>query len=185
MWTKRISLHDPVTLGFLTFTAMLPIQAFHNAEHLMQMLQKYAWHLNRYPGLLGVWFDFEWIHLLYNLALFFTLLATWIIYRRNPGIWRNSILGAAMLAFLLFFQGFHVLEHAVRVTQYLQGMSSPTPGILGRLFPVLEYHFWLNSVVTVALILAYVGFRPWRGLRTSTAPDAQADDSGFASAASR
>lgn len=172
---NRPWLREPALLGFLTFSAMLPIQAFHNLEHLSQMLQKYIWHLNRYPGLLGVWFDFEWIHLFYNLALLFTLLATWVIYRRNPGIWRASAIGDPLLAFLFLFQSFHVAEHVVRVSQYLQGMNSPTPGILGWLLPVVEYHYYLNTVVTTALIITYLAFRPWEGLRIGVVPAAPAE----------
>lgn len=155
---------DPALLGFVTFIVTLVIQAFHATEHVLQMLQKYVWHLTRFPGLLGVWFDFEWIHLLMNLAILLSLLATWILYTKNPGMWRNSALADAMLVFLLYFQGYHVLEHIFRVMEYLQGMLAPTPGILGRIFPVLEFHFFLNAVLTTAMIVAFVGFQPWRAV---------------------
>ncbi|MBK6434310.1 MAG: hypothetical protein WAW03_05850 [Anaerolineae bacterium] len=153
---------DPVGLGFITLTSTLVIQLFHNVEHVIQMFQKYAWHLNRFPGLLGLRFDFELVHFLYSLALWVALLATIILYRRNPGIWRESQAAALALQFALWFQGYHVLEHSVRIWQYFGlGMLSPTPGILGNFFPILELHFWFNSIVTTALIIAYIGFRPW------------------------
>ncbi|MBK7201531.1 hypothetical protein [Candidatus Amarolinea dominans] len=148
-------------MGFVTFIVTLVIQAFHASEHILQMLQKYVWHLTRFPGLLGVWFDFEWIHLLMNLAILLSLLATWILYTKNPGMWRDSALADAMLAFLLYFQGYHVLDTHPR-PGIPAGGALPTPGILGRIFPVLEFHFFLNAVLTTAMIVAFVGFQPWR-----------------------
>src|SRR5436190_19442898 len=117
MQTRSIT-NDPVRLGFVTFTATLVIQLFHEVEHVVQLLQKYAWHWSKYPGLLGRWFDIEWVHVLYNGALWFALLATWIIYRKNPGIWRASARAASSLAFVAAFQGYHWIEHLVRMIQY-------------------------------------------------------------------
>lgn len=110
--------------------------------------------------MLGQWFDLEWVHFLYNGTLWLALLATWIIYRKNPGTWRTSALAAAALTFVVVFQGYHWLEHAVKLLQYYQGIPKP-PGILGRTFPLVELHFWFNSVVSLAMLLAYFRFQPW------------------------
>jgi len=155
---------DPVMLGFITFTSTLLIQLFHEVEHILQILQKYAWHWTKYPGLLGQWFDFEWVHVLYNGALWIALLASWITHRKNPGIWRGSALAALALTFVVVFQGYHWFEHLVRLVQYYHGNPKPL-GLLGQIFPVLELHFWLNSIVSTAMIVAYGGFRPWITLR--------------------
>ena len=162
---------SPTLLGLVTFTAVLLIQTFHASEHVAQMVQRYALHLNRAPGLLGAWFDLEWVHLIYNTALLVAIVAVVVVYRRNPAMWRHSDLAVTMLIFVLVFQGYHTFEHFVRVIQYLQHVPIPTPGILGRLFPILELHFWFNAVVTVAILLAYLGFRPWQPFlhRTSVA----------------
>ncbi|MBK9092069.1 MAG: hypothetical protein IPM84_04695 [Anaerolineae bacterium] len=153
---------NPALLGFVTLSAVLLIQTFHASEHVAQMVQRYVLHLNRAPGLLGAWFDLEWVHLIYNTALLVALIAVVVVYRRNPGMWRHSDLAVTMLYFVLIFQGYHTLEHVVRVSQYLQHVPIPTPGILGRLFPILELHFWFNAVVTIAILMAYLGFQPWR-----------------------
>jgi hypothetical protein len=162
--TRRSIARDPVRLGWTTFTATLIIQFCHEAEHVAQMLQKYHWHYSVYQGILGLWFDFEWIHFLYNLALWIALLATWLIHHKNPGIWRASGLGAAILMFLLVFQGYHVLEHSIRMVQYYQGLPKP-PGLLGQVIPVLELHFWLGMVVSSAMLLAYGCFDVWNTVR--------------------
>ena len=161
---------NPALLGFVTFSAVLLIQAFHASEHVAQMVQRYALHLNRSPGLLGAWFDLEWVHLIYNTALLVALVAVLVVHRRNPAMWRHSDLGAMMLIFVLVFQGYHTMEHGVRVMQYLQHVPIPTPGILGRLFPILELHFWFNAVVTVAILMAYLGFRPWQPFLRQASP---------------
>ncbi len=162
MYTRAF-VNDPVRLGFATFTATVLIQLAHEVEHIMQLAEKYVWHWTQFPGLLGQWFDFEWVHVLYNGALWIALLATWIIYQKNPGIWRASALAAAALTFVVFFQGYHWFEHLVRLVQYYRGNAKP-PGILGQIFPVLELHFWLNSVVSTAMLLAYIPFCPWEAL---------------------
>jgi len=160
---SRSIIDDPVWLGFLTFTPTLLIQLFHESEHVMQMLEKYVWHWRTFPGLLGQWFDFEWIHFLYNGALWVALLATWIIYRNNPRIWRPSALAASALSFVVIFQGYHWFEHWTRMVQYYLGNPKP-PGILGQVISVLELHFLFGTIVTIAMLLAYGGFQPWRHL---------------------
>lgn len=155
---------DPRLLGFITFTATLLIQLFHESEHVLQMLQKYAWHWRLYPGLLGQWFDFEWIHMLYNGALWFALLATWITYRKNPGMWRESRRARSALRFVVIFQGYHWVEHLVRITQYINGNPRPK-GILGHMIPVLELHFIIGTIVTISMVTAYLLFRPWPATR--------------------
>jgi hypothetical protein len=155
---------DPVRLGFLTLTAPLLIQMFHESEHVMQIVQKYAWHWRTFPGVLGRWFDFEWIHFLYNGALWIALLAAWIIYSRNPGIWRASARAASALKFVVYFQAYHWLEHWVRMVQYYIGILKP-PGIAGQFISTVELHFLFGTIVTIAMLVAYVGFRPWSVLR--------------------
>lgn len=156
----RAFVTHPKRLGFILFTETLIIQLFHEVEHIMQVMQKYAWHQQAFPGWLGQWFDLEWVHFLYNGTLFLALLALWIVYRKNPGIGRTSALGAVALIFVVFFQGYHWLEHAARLVQYYQGMPKP-PGFLGQVFPLLELHFWFNTVVSVAMLFAYFRLQPW------------------------
>ncbi|HBY92901.1 MAG: hypothetical protein M5U01_20665 [Ardenticatenaceae bacterium] len=158
---SQVSLNDPARFGLVLFTGTLLIQLFHEAEHVFQFLQKYHWHWQSYPGLLGQWFDFEWVHFLYNAALAIALLATWVTHRRNPGIWRASGLGSAALTFLVVFQAYHWFEHLIRLIQYINHVPTP-PGLLGQIFPQLELHFWLNGVVTVTMLVAYGLFLPWR-----------------------
>lgn len=163
--SSRSLASDPARLAFVTFASTLAIQIAHETEHVLQMLQKYAWHWRLYPGLLGRWFDFEWIHMLYNGALWIALVAIYIMYRKNPRMWRPSPAGRSVLRFLVYFQGYHWIEHTTRIGQYYL-LNRVTPrGLLGYVFPVLEFHFVLGMIVSVAMITAFVLFRPWPALQ--------------------
>jgi hypothetical protein len=155
---KRIA-DDPVQLGFWSFTLAVSVQALHQVEHLAQIIQKNVLGWSKFPGLLGAAFDFETVHFLYNLALFLSVAAVWIVYYKNPGIWRRSSGGLFALSFALVFQGYHLSEHTVRIIQYAGGTEKP-PGVVGQIVPSVELHFWINSLVIGALIVAYILFRP-------------------------
>lgn len=158
---------DPAKLGYWAFTIAIVFQFLHQLEHLAQIIQKHILGMKVFPGLLGQVFDFEMVHLLYNAALFFAVLAVFIIYRKNPGIWRPSKLGLYALSFSVVFQGYHVVEHAVKTWQYMGnlalGLTGPAAfgkGLLGQIVPVIELHFWYNTVVITALLIGYMAFRP-------------------------
>ena len=164
---------DPAQLGFWTFTVAVLVQFLHQNEHLLQIVQKNLWGWQELPGLLGHVFDFEWVHFLYNTALFLSVLSVVVTFLKNPGMWRRSRAGLFGLVFAAVFQGYHLLEHSVRIAQYLGGTPKPQ-GLVGQIVPVVELHFWINSVVIAALVLAYACFRPTPygpAARSRTAPD--------------
>jgi hypothetical protein len=158
---------DPVRLGFWAFSIAVLVQFLHQLEHLAQIIQKHVLGWKDFPGLLGRVFDFETVHLLYNVALFLAILAVFVIHHKNPGIWRRSTVGLYALSFAVVFQGYHCVEHIIKTWQYIgnlqAGLSGPEAfgkGILGAVVPVIELHFWFNSVVIAALLVSYIAFRP-------------------------
>src|SRR5947209_3160582 len=112
-------------VAFAIFTWTMIIQVAHSYEHVLQIVQKYVWGQETFPGLLGAWFDFEWVHFLFNGELWLSLLAVWLIYRKNPGMWRPSALAETALNFVVIFQAYHWFEHAVRLWQYMHGTLKP------------------------------------------------------------
>ena len=160
----RDHVEDPVKFGFWVFTFAIAVQLFHQIEHLAQIYQKHVLHLDAFPGLLGRTFDFEAVHFFYNAALFLSVFAVYLVYFKNPGIWRRSGVGHLSLAFAVIFQGYHLFEHSVRAIQYLQALAGGTkinpPGVVGMVVPVIELHFWINSAVIGALVVAYFAFQP-------------------------
>lgn len=132
--------------------AMLIVQTAHMVEHVAQVTQKFILHMPKAQGLLGSVFDLEHVHFSYNTSLWIPLFLALLWYRRSgapiPFVFKG----------LVWFQGYHVLEHIVKMYQYYAlGITVGPKGILGYIFPLIWLHFWLNLIVLVLLAGAYLG----------------------------
>lgn len=167
------------TLFVLLGLALL-VQTAHHAEHVTQLIQIYA--LDFRPpeahGLLGSVFDFEWVHFIYNIGLELTLVGLWVGYRRarRDDPLSVSRAGFATLNALALFQGYHSVEHIVKLYQYLfipfyQFGIRPPPGFLPGVtgWPIFLVHFWLNMIVWAALATALWTLRPPGLIRATVA----------------
>lgn len=152
---------------FTLLAGAFAVQSAHYLEHVAQIIQIYA--LSYRPpeahGLLGSVFDFEWVHFVYNQGLEILLVGLWLGYRRalRQGS-RVDVRGFRILGGLALFQGYHALEHIVKMYQYLfdpfyrLGIRPP-PGILPLVtdWPIFLVHFGLNT-----LVWAVMGWALWR-----------------------
>jgi len=158
-------------LHFLTLTLL--VQTAHYLEHIAQVIQVYA--LGFYPkdahGLLGFVFDSEWVHFAYNIVLGLALISVYLYYRRNEESWQSaSRLGRFSLATVVILQGYHALEHIVKLYQhyfvpFYSFLRQPTHGLLPLVtgWPIIPFHFWLNSSVWAVIALALWGlYKPGR-----------------------
>jgi len=131
----------------ILFTALLAIMAGHEAEHVAQVLQKDALDAScptDCRGVLGFVFDLEWVHFAYNVSIEIVLVALVVGFR----LWRNPLLLAGTA-----IQGYHVVEHVYKLQQWFaNGRQSPTPGILGMHFSLVELHFVLNTIVFLLVV---------------------------------
>ena len=155
--------------GFLFLTLALILQTAYLLERIAQALQVYA--LNFYPkdarGLLGNIFDAEWVHFAYNIALELALVSVYLYYRRNKESWLSaSRLGRFSLATVIVLQGYHALEHIAKLYQhyfvpFYSFLDQPTHGLLPLAtgWPLIPFHFWLNSFVWGLIALALWGLR--------------------------
>lgn len=136
----------------LLLGVLLIIQSAHMVEHVAQVVQKFVLHLPNAQGLLGSVFDLEWVHFIYNAGIWVPLVLGYVWYRRA---------GAPMpfaLRAIVWFQGYHVVEHIVKMYQYYaMGITIGPKGILGYVFPLIWLHFWLNLIVLVLLAGAFIG----------------------------
>jgi nitrous oxidase accessory protein NosD len=143
----------PASLA-VVFTVLLALMAGHESEHVAQILQKNAAGAscpNDCRGLLGFVFDLEWVHFLYNASIELMLVGLILGYR----LWREPLLAAAA-----GIQGYHVVEHSEKLAQWFaNGRHSPTPGILGHHFSLVELHFVLNTVVFLLVLGGYLSLR--------------------------
>lgn len=152
------------------FTVLLAVMVGHEAEHLAQVAQKDVQQLscpNECRGLLGHYFDVEWVHFAYNGSILLALLglAVWLRIWRSE--WRLAAPSAwAALTGGVLLQTYHFVEHTEKLSQWLDnGRRSPTPGFLGQLlapaegrnFSLIELHFALNTAVLVPVVGAYLG----------------------------
>lgn len=140
-------------------------QIFHQGEHVAQVYQ--FWHLGRSAaesaGIL--WFaNIEWNHFIFN-AGYYVLLVTfiWSMLRgMNRASIRPDTVGMSLIAGFLLIQGWHLLEHTVRIISHLSKGCEPCPGILDRMFGwgLIYLHFWLNqfALALPASIFVHFGF---------------------------
>jgi hypothetical protein len=143
----------------VSFSVVLAIMIGHEAEHVAQILQKDALDAScptDCRGVLGFVFDLEWVHFAYNVGIEAALLGIVGGFR----LWRNPWLVTAVA-----LQGYHVVEHVEKLQQWLaNGHHSPTPGLLGMHFSLVELHFVFNTTVFLLVVGGYVSIRAWRGI---------------------
>lgn len=90
------------------------------------------------------------MHLTYNASLEIALVATLVLIRRA----KVSPVPRT-LAIVVGVQGYHVVEHIVKMFQHVAlGVAAP-PGLLGMAVPTIWLHFWFNVVVLGLMTLAY------------------------------
>lgn len=164
-------------LGIVCLGSLL-VQSFHMVEHVLQILQKYYWMVPPH-GLLGETFDREWVHMAYNSTLEATLLVMLLGY----GLWSSGALakfpggrkwGLYTFWALVTFQGYHVVEHIVKMYQYISTGRPDTPGLLGQFFPPILVHFTINLAVLALMMAASLGLgmmgRAVKDIRGPAAP---------------
>ena len=147
----------------LAFLLVILVMTAHEAEHVAQVVQKDALD-NSCPvdcrGLLGFKADVEWVHFTYNHAILLALAGLYVgfgLWRRR---WREANFPAWLALTLGIFvvQGYHGVEHAVKLDQWLDnGHKSPQPGILGMKFSLIELHFTINTIVFALVLVGYFG----------------------------
>jgi hypothetical protein len=146
------------------------LQSFHMLEHVLQVTQ-IGLGIAPAHGLIGA-FNLEWVHFLYNTTYFTLLLMLFVTLAWNRVLpscipFRMPIF-AALLS-VVIGQGYHVMEHTVKLQQHLATGMQGTPGILGAHLNLAWFHFFLNLAVYLPLL--FVLYALWRALfHRSTAP---------------
>lgn len=140
----------------LLFLEMMLLQGFHEIEHIVQVFQRSVLGIGTGAGVLGSVFDVEPVHLIYNLAFLLLLGAVYVGCRRDrSAIPRNAVAVMQLLTVSFFFQGFHTVEHVVKMAQFFQTGLNGTPGIFGYWIPVVFLHLGYNTMLYVPVVLAF------------------------------
>jgi hypothetical protein len=153
----------PRNLFVLLASAFL-VQTAHHAEHVTQMIQIYIQDMPaaEAQGLLGEQFNFEWVHFTYNVGLELAVIALGLCYYLLQKRKSLPLIGKTMpfMLVLVIWQGYHALEHIIRMVQYLtnpvyrSGQAAP-PGLIPLItdWPIPLVHFWINMVVWLLMAL--------------------------------
>ncbi|MGH9053401.1 MAG: right-handed parallel beta-helix repeat-containing protein [Acidimicrobiia bacterium] len=137
--------------------AAAAVQVVHQFEHVVQVIQAHA--------LAGAVLDTEWVHLGFNSVLLVALLMALAGYG-----WRRLAaggLGGMVLLAGTALQGYHQVEHLVKIFQHVTLGSTPAPGILGQSFDLVWLHFSINLVVTGAVLVGFLALGTLSDLRSA------------------
>lgn len=133
----------------------------HFIEHILQMFQFYVWHTHPW-GLIGQIADREWLHIWYNLPAYLIILAIYLTVRKHISDSPQLDTSIKALTVFLWIQGYHLVEHIVKIYQYFTTGIEPAPGILGNIISLVPLHFVL-VIVTYALIMIVFVRSPFFG----------------------
>ena len=142
--------------------AIILVQGAHVLEHVAQTSQVFVFGLPRphAHGLLGAVLDLESVHFAYNTVFLLGLACFWrlggsALHDESRGrVWSLFVAGVTL-------QGYHEVEHIVKMYQHLVFGQTPAPGILGNLVDLVVLHLAFNLIV-FALVFPLL----WRGTRS-------------------
>lgn len=164
----------PFTAWF--FLVLVGYQTFHQIEHTIETVHLHVEHRAEANTLLGG-LDFEWLHFGANALLLYGLFA--VILGAGPAVRRRlrteRRFGWYAMVAALVVQSYHVLDHVVRLVEYVSSGGDVPEGTLTRVVDPIWFHFGINLTVLVGMYAAFVGLRvhrsllPWR----RTAPDVE------------
>ncbi|HEX2296851.1 MAG TPA: right-handed parallel beta-helix repeat-containing protein, partial [Actinomycetota bacterium] len=130
------------------------IQSFHMLEHVVQLSRVYADGVPSRGALVGSLVDTEWVHLVYNAAVLAGLGSVLHLRRRGWTAGGNDRLGDRLVLAVGLLQGYHVVEHVVKVIQHETTGAKVNPGLLGNEMNLVLLHFGLNAAVYLGFVAA-------------------------------
>jgi Right handed beta helix region len=167
--TRRLFPLAPATARRASATAIpaalalgLVIQTFHMGEHFVQVFRVHFDGVPSKGGIVGSVVDTEWVHFVYNLAVLIGLAA--VVAARFRG-WvprGRTDIGDGLLAVALVMQGYHVVEHSVKLTQHLVTGAKVNPGLLGGPIDLVWLHFVINLAVYAGFAGALLAYQWWQ-----------------------
>lgn len=147
---------DPAPWIVPVAMAGLGVQTFHMIEHWLQVFRVRFDGLPSRGGLVGPAVEAEWVHFIYNGLVLLGLVAVVAACRRG---WRppgRDVIGDRFLVLAVAIQGYHMVEHSLKLTQHITGGAKVNPGLAGHFIDLVLLHFGINLAVYVACIGAAV-----------------------------
>ena len=162
---KMPYLLEHVSLG-ASFVMLLGLlyQIVHHFEHIAQIFQ--YWYLGlTASSSKGVLFflDLEWNHFIFDTGYFLMMTIAAIVFMVN---WRQAghrlhAFGISLFAAAILTQGWHAVEHIIRVTRHIEEGCNPCRGIVDATFGVhlIPLHFWYNVFALTLPLMAFFYYR--------------------------
>ena len=157
---------SPINQFVCMFALTLLIQALHMVEHVAQVTQKFLLHMTPAHGLIGA-LDLEQVHFAFNVLYLATLAAVmvgWFYYGSQLCSRQRTM--AAILIGTVALQSYHMVEHSVKLAQFISTGMQGTPGIAGMHFDGVIFHALMNTAVFVPVVVVFV----CAGLHTKLIP---------------
>jgi hypothetical protein len=155
---------DAVRGTMIFFVTIVVIQGIHVIEHILQLVQVYVLGVpdDDAFGLLGYVFAIqgteEWLHLVFNVwylaSLYIVFIALW---RAKVLMQLPSWVVATYVVLGLGLESWHVIEHAVIITNVVKNSGCPCPGIGDRVLGLTDtvLHFGYNAVAFAGTLVLF------------------------------
>jgi hypothetical protein len=137
------------------FSLTVIIQAVHMVEHVAQVVQKFVLDVTPAHGLIGQ-LDLEQVHFAFNLLYLTTLIVVMVgwLYYGSQICNKQKILGAMLIA-TVAVQSYHMVEHSVKLAQFISTGMQGTPGIAGMHFDGVIFHAVMNAAVFLPVVVVF------------------------------
>ena len=145
----------PIKQFIYMFALTIIIQVIHMVGHVAQVLQKFVLHVAPAHGLIGK-LDLEQVHFAFNmvyLTMLVVVLVGWLYY--GSQLRSKSTLLSATLMGTVALQSYHMVEHSVKLAQFLSTGMQGTPGIAGMHFDAVIFHALMNIAVLAPVVLVF------------------------------
>lgn len=145
----------PLRQFIYIFALTVVIQAVHLVEHVAQVMQKFVFHVAPAHGLIGQ-LDLEEVHFAFNLLYLIALtvvMVGWLYYGSQLCSKQKVLL--AMLIGTVAVQGYHMVEHSVKLAQFISTGMQGTPGIVGMHFDGVIFHALMNTAVFLPVVVVF------------------------------
>lgn len=136
----------------------LGVQTFHMIEHALQLYRVRVDGIPSRGGIVGPQVEAEWVHFLYNTAVLLGFLL--VVAARRSG-WQppgKHDIGDRLLLVGVLIQGYHAVEHSVKLAQHIGSGAKVNQGILGGAVDLVLLHFSINLAVYLAAVGACVAY---------------------------
>ncbi len=155
----RLRAEAAVNGAFWFFAALFGVQTVHMIEHAAQVHQHFMG-VAEPRGFFGAWFDFVWVHFVFNVGIFLAIVVIWRWWSSGGAGWQDGPRGRTWFLALVIFQGYHAGEHVLQMIQYYALGADPPTGLIGMVVPNVIAHFDLNLILMVLLAAVAITLRP-------------------------